>query len=142
MDFRLPYAHWVLKDKKVVETYDPGDVGADYRAKKAGEHIVRQTYFRPPWAGPFTHASFIIKISTAFMSTNTAAYGGKPEFFETIIFYYPEKFEDWETSNELDGRRKGYATWIGAEYGHYQAVKMVFSTFDEISWPALPAQRR
>ncbi len=56
-----------------------------------------------------------IEISTVFIGIDHSfGFVKKPLLFETKIF-----------GGDLDGYQDRYATWIGAEYGHDRAVKLV-----------------
>lgn len=56
-----------------------------------------------------------ILVSTVFLGTNHAFFGGVPILFETMIF-----------GGEQDEYQQRYATWEEAEAGHEEAVKSIF----------------
>lgn len=57
-----------------------------------------------------------VRVSTIFLGTNHAFFGGTPILFETMIF-----------GGEHDEYQERYATWEEAEAGHQRAIDLVFS---------------
>lgn len=77
------------------------------------------------WATWFEAADRIVKktqlpgnilVSTVFLGTNHAYFGGEPVLFETMIF-----------GGEHDEYQERYSTWEEAESGHKRAIELVFS---------------
>lgn len=62
-------------------------------------------------------------VSTVFLGIDHNWSGGVPILFETMIFLRREEVEeqaDWE----LVGYQRRYSTWLEAEQGHEEAVKL------------------